>query len=67
MQSAFSIRCPADADLSTVEAIWRLRPPSVVAPNYDAVLEWPFLSVGNRPYRPPVETPLAATTTILIC
>jgi len=35
-------RRPPRADLSTVDAVWRLRTPFVITTNYDLVLEWPL-------------------------
>ncbi|MDA1051677.1 MAG: SUMF1/EgtB/PvdO family nonheme iron enzyme [Planctomycetota bacterium] len=40
MRERFQIDRPADADLSLVEAIWRLEPSVVVTTNYDSVLRW---------------------------
>ena len=33
-------RLPEDADLSVIRALWELRPPVVLTPNYDDVLLW---------------------------
>ncbi|MDY7230278.1 SIR2 family protein [Hyalangium rubrum] len=33
-------RHPPDADLSVIHALWELRPPVVITPNYDDVLLW---------------------------
>ncbi|MEO7083775.1 MAG: SIR2 family protein [Gemmatimonadaceae bacterium] len=35
-------RAPVGADLSAVQALWRLRAPFVMTTNYDHVLEWPW-------------------------
>lgn len=50
MTSAFRIPRPPAADLSAVEALWRLRPPAVITTNYDAVLAWPFEPRVSTPY-----------------
>jgi len=50
MQAAFGIPCPPTANLSAVEALWRLRAPAVITTNYDTVLQWPFAPRADRPY-----------------
>jgi hypothetical protein len=43
MQGAFRRpRKPPGADLSAVQAIWRLQAPFIITTNYDSVLEWPW-------------------------
>ncbi|MBV9880365.1 MAG: SIR2 family protein [Gemmatirosa sp.] len=57
MRAAFDQRRLPDADLSAVEAVWRLQPRLVVTTNYESVLEWPFDHSRNQPYDPPTPRP----------
>jgi len=50
MRKAFDVEPPDGADLSAVEALWRIRPRGLITTNYDDVLRWPFGSAG-RPYQ----------------
>ncbi|HEX6904538.1 MAG TPA: SIR2 family protein [Thermoanaerobaculia bacterium] len=43
MEKAFGRARPPGADLSSVEALWRLQPRLVITTNYDSVLEWPLM------------------------
>lgn len=47
MQRAFDVPRPRGANLSAVEALWRLKPRLVITTNYDSVLEWPSMAPGN--------------------
>ena len=40
VRQRFHVDCPVDADLSLVEALWRLEPRLVLTTNYDEVLRW---------------------------
>ncbi len=40
LRERIRVRQPPDADLSVVRALWELRPPVVITPNYDDVLLW---------------------------
>jgi hypothetical protein len=40
LRERLRVRQPADADLSVIRALWELRPPVVLTPNYDDVLLW---------------------------
>jgi hypothetical protein len=42
MQAAFDKQRPRQADLSAVEALWRLAPRLVITTNYESVLEWTY-------------------------
>src|SRR5262245_31030879 len=43
MERAFGrARPPVGANLSAVQAVWRLQPRFVITTNYDLVLEWPW-------------------------
>ena len=41
MRQAFDVAPPDNADLSAVEALWRIRPTALITTNYDDVLRWP--------------------------
>jgi hypothetical protein len=49
MQKVFEVPRPAKADLSAVEAMWRLRPRLVITTNYESVLEWPLSPLPGAP------------------
>ena len=59
MQAVFDRRLPPpNANLSAVEALWRLRPRTVITTNYDSALEWPFAPRGGgRPYAQATDPP----------
>jgi hypothetical protein len=40
LRERLRVRQPPDADLSVIQALWELRPPVVLTPNYDDVLLW---------------------------
>jgi hypothetical protein len=40
LRERIRLRMPRDADLSVIQALWELRPPVVLTPNYDDVLLW---------------------------
>jgi len=40
LRERIRLRMPRDADLSVTQALWELRPPVVLTPNYDDVLLW---------------------------
>ena len=40
LRERLRLRLPRDADLSVIQALWELRPPVVLTPNYDDVLLW---------------------------
>jgi hypothetical protein len=40
LRERLRVRQPQDADLSVIRALWELRPPVVLTPNYDDVLLW---------------------------
>lgn len=40
LRERLRVRQPPDADLSVIRALWELRPPVVLTPNYDDVLLW---------------------------
>lgn len=40
LRKRLRVRQPPDVDLSVIRAIWELRPPVVLTPNYDDVLLW---------------------------
>jgi hypothetical protein len=40
LRERIRVRQPPDADLSVISALWELRPPVVLTPNYDDVLLW---------------------------
>jgi hypothetical protein len=40
LRERLRMRQPLDADLSVIRALWELRPPVVLTPNYDDVLLW---------------------------
>jgi hypothetical protein len=52
MRKAFDVEPPDNADLSAVEALWRIRPTALITTNYDDVLRWPLARAG-RPDRFP--------------
>jgi len=40
LRERIRLRMPRDADLAVIQALWALRPPVVLTPNYDDVLLW---------------------------
>jgi hypothetical protein len=40
LRERIRLRMPRDADLTVIQALWELRPPVVLTPNYDDVLLW---------------------------
>jgi hypothetical protein len=40
LRERIRLRMPRDADLAVIQALWELRPPVVLTPNYDDVLLW---------------------------
>ncbi len=48
MEKTFDVPMPPEANLSAVEALWRLQPRAVITTNYDDVLRWPFQRRSNR-------------------
>lgn len=40
LRERLRVRQPEDADLNVIRALWELRPPVVLTPNYDDVLLW---------------------------
>jgi len=59
MGKAFDVRPPAHADLSAVQALWRIRPTGLITTNYDDVLRWPFGGAA-LPYPLPPPSPRLA-------
>ena len=51
---------PPQANLSAVDAVWRLRPDLVITTNFDRVLEWPFELPSSWPYQAPGIKPQVA-------